>query len=81
MQYRTGENPGKAWYRSDRFFSMNGQWFFTTREHRDMGPFTSRREAEIELAVFIRHITSSNGLYLAQYDQSFFTGVTATIKS
>ena len=60
---------------------MNGQWFFTTREHIDMGPFMSRQEAEIELAVFIRHITDKSGLYLSQYDQSFFTGVTATAKS
>ena len=60
---------------------MNGQWFFTTREHIDMGPFMTHREAEIELAVFIRHVTDKSGLYLSQYDQSFFTGITATAKS
>lgn len=74
MQYRNGESSEKSWYRSDRFFSMNGQWFFTTREHLDMGPFISRQEAEIELAVFIRHVTAGSGLHLSGYDHSFFTG-------
>lgn len=74
MQYRNGESSEKSWYRSDRFFSMNGQWFFSTREHIDMGPFISRQEAEIELAVFIRHVTAGSGLCLSGYDHSFFNG-------
>jgi hypothetical protein len=79
MQYRMGDKSERAWYRSDRFFSINGLWFFTTREKIDMGPFMSRKEAEIELARFIRHITDSNGLCLSQYNQSFLTGHTLKI--
>lgn len=77
MQYRRGESASKTWYRSDRLFCLNGQWFFSTRENINMGPFASRAEAEIELAQFIRHVSDGRGLYLSQYDQSFLTSINA----
>lgn len=74
MSYRNGETDGKSHYRSDRYFTMNGEWFFTTREHVDMGPFITRQEAERELAVFIRHVTEGSGLFLSAYDHNLLTG-------
>jgi hypothetical protein len=52
---RKGEPPGgRAHFRSDRFIQTNGSWYFTTREHIDVGPFRSRdaavRASEILIA-------------------------------
>lgn len=38
----------KTWFRSDRVFITNGQWYFHTREGIDVGPYESQLEAEIE---------------------------------
>jgi hypothetical protein len=40
-------------FRSNRFFSGNGQWYFSTREHIDIGPFIHRDQAEAALERFI----------------------------
>ncbi len=42
---RRGEPPGTSFFRSDRFVQSNGQWYFTTREHLEVGPFLSRHAA------------------------------------
>ncbi len=44
---RQHEDP-KTWFRSDRVFLSDGQWFFHTREGVDVGPYESQFEAEIE---------------------------------
>ena len=44
---RIDEQP-KTWFRSDRVFLINSQWFFPTREGGDVGPYDSQFEAEIE---------------------------------
>ena len=41
---RQGEAQ-KHWYRSERFFQVDGIWFFTTRENIDVGPYDSESEA------------------------------------
>jgi len=38
----------KTWFRSDRVFLSDQQWFFHTREGVDVGPYDSQFEAEIE---------------------------------
>ena len=38
----------RTWFRSDRVFVTNGQWFFHTREGIDVGPYESQLECEIE---------------------------------
>ena len=52
---RAGEND-KFWFRSDRFFTADSQWYFTTRESRDVGPFETREAAEHGLTIFIECI-------------------------
>jgi len=42
---RRGEPPGDQHFRSDRFVFANGQWYFTTREGMDVGPFATRDDA------------------------------------
>ncbi len=44
---RDTESP-KTWFRSDRVFLSNNEWFFHTREGVDVGPYPSQFEAEIE---------------------------------
>ena len=38
----------RTWFRSDRVFITNGQWYFHTREGIDVGPYESQLECEIE---------------------------------
>ena len=45
---RDGES---TWFRSDRVFGAEDQWYFHTREGVDIGPYDTRCEAEIEAAM------------------------------
>lgn len=54
MDVRSGEES-KSWFRSDRMMHVNDHWYFVTRENTQEGPFNSRREAELELNLYIRH--------------------------
>jgi len=42
---RSGETP-RVWFRTNRFFSVGGQWYFATRETLDVGPYATRAGAE-----------------------------------
>ncbi len=42
-----------SYFRTERFFCVNQQWFFSTREGRDCGPYSSRDRAEEGLNKFI----------------------------
>lgn len=52
LEVRGGEED-KFWFRSDRFFTVDSKWYFTTREHRDVGPYVSRTDAVHGLELFI----------------------------
>lgn len=54
--HRNGE-AGHIPFRSGRFFSVGGRWYFTTREGFDSGPYASRERAEIGLRRFL-HVVS-----------------------
>ena len=60
MDVRTGE-ADKRWFRSERFTHVNDEWFFTTREFTEEGPFSSKQDAEMELLLYIRH--ANDALY------------------
>lgn len=55
MVVRAGEKD-KNWFRCERMLHVNDQWYFTTREMTEEGPFSSRKEAELELHLYIRHV-------------------------
>ena len=40
-------------FRSDRFFVVSGQWYFTTREGEDFGPYGCREDAEKKLRDYV----------------------------
>lgn len=50
---RTTDTRPVSCFRSDRFFLVAGQWYFTTREGEDFGPFGSREDAEKRLARYL----------------------------
>jgi hypothetical protein len=51
---RKDDSASKRYFQSDRFFSSNGQWYFTTRENTTAGPFPSRDAAEAGLVEYLR---------------------------
>lgn len=54
-QVRKGEKA-KSWFRGDRFLQVNGLWYFTIREGRDVGPFNSHESANGGLGLFIEYL-------------------------
>ncbi len=52
---RIGEQ-GPAPSRSDRFYQLEGEWFFATREGAAMGPFTTRDEASVGLNDYLEFL-------------------------
>ncbi len=51
---RRGES-GRIPFRTGRFFSVGGEWFFSTREGENHGPYASRQIAEAALLNFVRN--------------------------
>ena len=58
-QHRQGES-GSIPFRSGRIFNVGMQWYFTTREGIDRGPFEDRNDAEVELRLFVRDKVTEN---------------------
>ncbi|MFT6388589.1 MAG: hypothetical protein ACJAUP_001972 [Cellvibrionaceae bacterium] len=54
-QIRRGEE-NKFWFRSDRFIVVDAQWYFITREDREVGPFCGRKDVEHGLGLFVDSI-------------------------
>jgi hypothetical protein len=47
-QVARDQEKSRTWFRSERVFLSNGQWYFHTREGVDVGPYESQCDAEIE---------------------------------
>ena len=47
---RRNEQPALR-FRSDRVFQANGGWYFHTREGIDVGPYSTRFDAEVEASM------------------------------
>lgn len=52
MNCRKGENS-KTWFRMERFFAIGVDWYVSTREHTNLGPFKSKLAAEQALVRYI----------------------------
>jgi hypothetical protein len=50
---RKDDASTKQHFRSDRFFVVSGQYYFTTREGEDFGPFENRDEAANKLSDYL----------------------------
>ena len=55
MGRHTDGDAAKTYFQMDRFVQMNGEWFYTTREGEERGPFESRADAEGDLITYIRY--------------------------
>lgn len=68
---RQGE-CGKHPLRSDRFFAIGSEWYFSTREGASIGPFTAKKDAETGLNDFIEFLNvaepSAKSLLLASLE-------------
>ena len=66
---RRGER-GEVPIRSDRFFSAQGQWYFSTREGRAVGPFDEKNEALQGLRDFIEFMRLAKPPILSRFYHS-----------
>ncbi len=55
MRTRSGE-AARPWFRSERYYHTGEGWWFMTRENKELGPFNSQNEAEIELVLYVRQV-------------------------
>ncbi|MCY1291447.1 hypothetical protein D3C76_835360 [compost metagenome] len=60
---RASDTEPRHYYRSDRICSVNGQYFFTTREGTLEGPFYTRFDAEREVQQYIDRMQQAAGIY------------------
>ena len=61
-QNRDGET-GVVPFRSGRFFVVSNNWYFTTREGIDKGPYNSRTAANVALDEFVGHCKKLNAIF------------------
>lgn len=57
---RSEDQKDKTYFRSERLFCMNGQWYFSTREG-EYGPYGSRDIAERTLKRFVNDKVELDG--------------------
>lgn len=55
MQYRKGEEE-KTRFRADRIFTVGDDFYFNTREGRDVGPYPSRKAAARGVELYIKYL-------------------------
>lgn len=58
----------RTWFRSDRFFTADNQYYFSTREDIDVGPFPDRNSAQRGLDLYIQVMQKEEmaGLYASK---------------
>jgi hypothetical protein len=50
---RRDDSDSTTHFQAERFFLVSGQWYFTTREGEDFGPFENRAKAEAKLSEYL----------------------------
>ncbi len=66
LRHRKGES-GEIPYRSGRFFSADGSWYFSTREGNNVGPFETLQLARAGLVEYGRKVG-----FLAGFDDDVY---------
>ncbi len=56
---RAEEVTGNIWFRSERVFRRNGDWYFRTREDIDVGPYASEFEAQVESSILKHNLDAA----------------------
>lgn len=55
--------PQKTWFRSDRYFRSDDQWYFHTREGIAVGPYRTRFEAEADAGLLLSQLRDTPSEY------------------
>jgi len=63
---RKNEKGRALTYRTQRLFTVAHEWFFSTREGIDQGPFLSRQVAELAIEIYIDSINTQAQHHLKQ---------------
>lgn len=58
MYTRFGEQTPPA-FRSDRFYQVDGRWYFVTREKTREGPFDNRLDATLGVERYVSRIRTA----------------------
>ena len=56
MPRKDDGDDAKMHFQMDRFIQQNGEWYYTTREGEERGPFESREDAEGDLILYLQHL-------------------------
>ena len=59
-------------FRTSRYFCISGEWYFSTRENKDFGPYVNREHAEMALSRYLE--TQSIIHYLRGVDPALESG-------
>ncbi len=51
----------RLWYRSDRVFLRNNEWYIQTREGIEVGPYACEFDATVEAATLIKKLQEATG--------------------
>ena len=65
---RKDEKGRALTYRTQRLFTVAHEWFFSTREGVDQGPFLSRQVAELAVEIYIDSTDSQVKSYLKEVE-------------
>lgn len=56
MSRKSDDDENKLYFQIDRFVQQDNQWFYTTREGEERGPFESKADAKGDLIMYMRHL-------------------------
>lgn len=73
MTSRRNEAP-RTWFRSDRFFRCNEQWYFHTREGVSVGPYRTRFEAEVDAGLLLSQLRDTPPEFARKVIREFALG-------
>jgi len=65
IEHRQNE-VGRTYFRSDRFYSIDAKFYFSTREGAEIGPYESKVDAAEGLGRFIDSIAQDRDITLAK---------------
>ena len=58
MSRKDEKDADALYFQMDRFMQQNNEWFYTTREGEERGPFKSKDDAEKDLIAYLKTIKS-----------------------
>ena len=63
LRNRRGEGE-KTYFRCDRYFTVGHEWYASTRENKNLGPFLHHTDAKIALARYVayQHVKTRKGI-------------------